>query len=287
MAELMDRGINLLEPDVLGPTEYEDFKNYYIKTKGKALPSFEFWYEFRPDVLKRKRLMARMTPSPETLGTPLPNLLAFLHYYTIVAFDEGILYEVKNAQSHGASKDQILAVLGLAYIHAGPFGFHYVASSSQEYIRSYVEPAEPGPWPANWEVDADAFRSGLDFSRAELLDGELGLVEEWYERVCGEVPGHVRLMGKYRPNLLKAYRNRFENTIKDAMPKQMMAYLQLHWEVSRACGPGIREGVLMARGLGMTLSQTIDAIAWGGEYGGVAAHTLVEEVAGDILASWG
>jgi hypothetical protein len=280
---IIDRGLNLSEPDTMDPAEYEEFKDFYVRTKGYALPAFEFWAEQRADVLKRYRLQARMTPTPTGLRTPLPNTLAFLHYYSIVGYDDGILYEVINAQACGATKAQIVETIAVAFLHAGPRGMRYVATSSQDYLRTYEEPEQPGPWFDNWDVDPEAFRAGLDYSQAELLDGELELIEAWYERVSGEVPSHIRFLGRHRPHVLKAFRHRFEYAIKDGMPKQMMPYLQLHLNVIRGFKDGIREAVLMGRGFGMTDEQLADGIVWGMLYGGPASVSIAAEACQGIL----
>jgi len=279
---IIDRGLNLSQPDEMDSSEYQEFKDFYTRTKGYALPAFEFWAEHRFDVLKRYRLQARMTPTERGLQMPLANTLAFLHYYSIVGYDDGILYEVKNGQAVGATKAQVLETIAVAFLHAGPRGMRYVASSSQEYMRTYEDP-EPGPWPEHWDVDPEAFRSGMDFSNPEMQDGELELLEQWYERVSGEVPRHVRFLGKHRPHVLKAHRHRFEYAIKDGMPKQMMPYLQLHWNVIRGFRDGIREAALMGRGFGMTSEQLTDAIVWGMLYGGPAAVSIADEACGDVL----
>jgi hypothetical protein len=183
----------------------------------------------------------------------------------------------------GSSQAAQLATLAVAFLHAGPRGMRYVATSAQEYLRTYVDPDPLGAWPEGWDVDPDAFASGLDFSNPDLQPGELELLSDWYRNVSGEVPSFVPFLGKHRPHVLKAYRHRFEYAIKDAMPKQMMPYLQLHWNVARGNGPGIREAVLMGRGFGMTDEQLNDAIVWAMLYGGSASVSVAADATEDIL----
>lgn len=72
----------------------------------------------------------------------------------------------------------------------------------------------------------DTLRSGLDFSDPQLSPAELLRLEDWYEDLTGEVPPVVRFMGRHRPDVLKAYRDRYESCLK-VLPKQS---LPLTWD---------------------------------------------------------
>ena len=278
---LHDRGLDLSNPDVMTPEEHRRFREFYIRTKGYALPAFEFWADFQPDVLKRYRLQA-LHSGPESIIVPL----SFLHLYSVVGYGDGVLYEVRNCQSIGATKAQILETMALAFLHAGPRGMGSVATSSADYMRTYVEPIESKRlFPVGWEPDPDAFKAGLDFSTADLSADELARLEAWYMRYEREVPSYVRFLAEFRPALLKAYRQRFEHS-HFALPKQMVPYMLLHFEVSRGLAEGIREGVLLARGFGMTKTQALEAISWGMLYGGPTAIAIVDKAAGDVLRNW-
>jgi hypothetical protein len=281
--DIIDRGLVLTRPDELAPEELQEFKDHYIASKGSWLPAFEFWIQHRPDVLKRYRLQARQSTTPTTLPKALPNVLAFLHYYSIVGYPDGILYEINLARDNGARKNTCLATIAVAFIHGGPRGMRYVSTSSNDAIRDFQEPEKPENWPDGWAPDPEAFQAGLDFSSGELLPGELEKVVAWYERVSGEVPAWVHFLAKHRPHALKAMRNRFEFAIKDAMPKQMMPYLQLHWNTARCHRDGIREAALMGRGFGMTDELIADAIVWGTIYGGPSSMSAASEATADII----
>lgn len=281
-------GLDLSSPDSWTAAEEESFTAFYMAIKHQTMPGHDFWIANRPDVLKRYRLQALQMGSPE--GRPFSKIgtLSYLHYYAIVGFEDGVLYQIVNAQKRGrTTKAAILATLAVAFLHAGPLGMRYVATSSAEYLRDFEEPAEPSGWPTGWEVDPDAFRSGIDFATPALTGGELRALEAWYERVCGEVPAHVHFLGRHRPEVLKAYRQRFEFAIRDAMPKQMLPILQLQWEVSRGCRPGIREAALMARGFGVSRALAVDAVARGMVYCGPGGVSVVEDAAGDVFAGPG
>jgi hypothetical protein len=283
--ELMDRGLNLAIADVMTPEEEADFRSQYTENKGHMLPAFEYWLNLRPDVLKRYRMQARQSPTAEMLTMPFV-LLAFLHYYCIQGFEEGILYEIRHAHRIGATRDEILDTVAISFIHGGPKGMQSVAVESLEYMRAYEDlPDTRLEWPAGWAPDPDAFSAGLDYSSPDLLPGELELIEAWFDRYSGEIPEYVSFLGKYRPGLLKAQRSRFEHAVR-ACPKQYMPYLMIHFNVTRGFAPGIREGVLLGKGFGMRKVEVLDAICWGMMYGGQAAISIAHSVVSDILDAW-
>ncbi|MGH2926906.1 MAG: hypothetical protein ACRDL8_01745, partial [Solirubrobacteraceae bacterium] len=106
----------------------------------------------------------------------------------------------------------------------------------------------------------------------------------WYERTLHEVPRHASFLARYRPSLLKAYRDRYEHAIRDSLPKQMLPYLLLGHNVVRGFAGGIRENVLLGRALGMTREQLLDSICHAVLHAGVEALDVVDEAAGDLLA---
>jgi hypothetical protein len=149
------------------------------------------------------------------------------------------------------------------------------------------EPGAPSPFPAGWAVEPENLKAGLDWSTADLTAADLNALREWYERVCGEVPASVELYAKYRPNLLKADRNRWEHIVRRGLPNQMFAYLLLHYEVWRRNLPAVLDALKLARGLGLTKEQVVDALFYGsaffGALGSVAAFAKPIE---EALESW-
>jgi hypothetical protein len=65
----------------------------------------------------------------------------------------------------------------------------------------------------------------------------------------------------------------------------MLPYLLLNHDVVRGFSGGIRENVLLGRALGMTREQLLDAVCFAVLDAGVNALDLVEEAAGDVLAT--
>jgi hypothetical protein len=272
-------------PDVTTPEEIAAFRAYYARTKGQVLPGFEFLLEHRPDVLKRYRAGVRVTTSLEWRGYPLQMVLQHLHQYIISGYGDGIAYQVNVARNAGASKAMILDVIAVAFLHSGPRGLNYVATAAGELIREYVDPP-PGKWPDGWSIDAEAFRSGMNFATPAADEADLRSLNDWYEAHLSEVPPHVRFLSRHAPDLLKAYRNRYEHCLR-ALPKQMMPYLMLNYNASRGFSDGIRENVLLGKSFGMTRQQLTDPIVWSLYYGGVESYDLAERAAADILAQIG
>jgi hypothetical protein len=283
-----DHGLDLSRPEEASEAELQEFRDFYERTVGYALPAFEPWIELRPDVLKRYRLQVWSTASEAHADRPLIRTLCSLHYYVVVAYEDGILYEMRNAAAQGASRSDILETVALAFMDSGPRGQRYVATGALDFLRNYEDPASPDPgrWPAGWAHDPGALAAGLDHSTPELLPGEYEKIAGWYERVSGEVPGHVELLGRLRPNLLKASRNRFEHATRDTLPAQAVPFLLTNLAVARGSAGGAREAVLMGRGLGLDLDATLDAIAWGLMFGGTDGVSAVQRGVGEELSAW-
>ena len=277
-------GLDVTRPDEMTAEEIEAYRSEYTGSNKGLLDSFEFWLEFRPDVLKRHKARTRHYSSPTEPAHDLVGLLGAIHQYTVMAFREGIAYEIRLAQTNGATRTDILDTLSVAFIHSGHRGMYAVASY-RDYLRGYVDP-EPAAdrFPEGWSFDPGAFDSGMDYSSREATPRDMVLVEEWYERTLGEVPRYVSFLARNRPGLLKAYRDRYEHAIRDSLPKQMLPWLLLNHDVVRGSRDGIRENVLLGRALGMTREQLLDAICYGVLHAGIDAIAVADEAAGDVLA---
>jgi hypothetical protein len=139
-------------------------------------------------------------------------------------------------------------------------------------------------FPPNWSFDPGAFDSGMDYSVREATPEDLRRLTDWYERVLGEVPKNARFLAEHRPDLLKAYRNRYEHAIRESLPAQMLPFLMLHSNAVRGFKDGIRENALLAKALGLTRPQVLNAICLAELHGGAEVFDVVTEAAGDVLA---
>ena len=275
-------GLDVTNPDVTTPEEIAAYRAEYLGSNKGLLDSFEFWLEFRPDVLKRHKARTRHFRTAEEPDYPLVTLLAALHQYVVEGFREGIAYELRLSQTLGATRADLLDLLSVAWIHAGHPGM-YAAAASADFLRDYEDPEPVERFPAAWSFDPRAFDSGMDYSRRDATPADMDALQDWYRRTLGEIPGYVSLLARHRPGLLKAYRDRYEHAIRDSLPKQMLPFLMLHRNVVRGFGEGIRENVLLGKALGMTREQLLDAICSAVLHAGAEALSVVDEAAGDLL----
>jgi hypothetical protein len=278
-------GLDVTNPDVTTQEEIDAYRAEYLGTNKGLLDSFEFWLEFRPDVLKRHKARTRHFRTTAEPDRPLVQILAAIHEYTIGAFPEGVAYEIRLARSLGATKTDILDTLSVAWIHAGHRGM-YAAAAYADHLRAFEDPEPPDAprFPDGWEFDPAALDSGMDFTTRDATPEDIAALEDWYRRTLGEIPRHVTFLAAHRPGLLKAYRDRYEHAIRDSLPKQMLPYLLLSHDVVRGFRGGIRENVLLGRALGMTREQLLDAICFAVLNAGINALDVVEDAAGDVLA---
>jgi hypothetical protein len=276
-------GLDISNPDVTTPEEIAAFIAFYERTKGARMPAHDFWLEFRPDVLKRQRGRVRSNSAVGEKAFPLPHVLGYVHLYTILGFEDGIRYEVLLSRAGGATKAEILDTLALAYLHSGPLGIRYVHSAAADLLRTYEDPEPMERYPAGWSFDPRAFDSGMDYSRPDATKEDMDALLGWYTRTIGEVPRYASFMAEHQPGLLKAYRNRLEHAIRDALPKQMIPYMWLQYNTARANADGLRESALLGRAMGMTKAQIVEAIGWGMSYGGPNGVSVAAEATADIL----
>src|SRR5579859_7260416 len=196
-------GLDVSRPDEMTAAEVEAYRSEYTGSNKGLLDSFEFWLEFRPDVLKRHKARTRHYSSSLEPSHPLVGLLGAIHQYTIAAFREGVAYEIRLAQTNGATRTDILDTLSVAFIHSGHRGM-YAAADYSEYLRSYADPPAAPRVPEGWSFDPHAFDAGLDYSQREASREDMDRLQEWYLRTLGELPAYVRFLATHRPGLLKA-----------------------------------------------------------------------------------
>ena len=209
-------------------------------------------------------------------------VFGFLPFYAVIGYDVGVRYLIHTRQRMGLSKAQILEGIAISFLVMGPAGMETVARALDGY--AWLTPPEPAEFPEGWAPDAAAFASGLDFSSPHLTPDELGSLLRWYEVTLGEVPPHVKFLAANRPDLLKAYRQRFENCVRE-LPKQIVPTTLLHYNAIRGFASGVRDNILLARAFGVTRQIVLNTIA-SASLAGVEVFDLVHESAGDIFADW-
>lgn len=284
------RGLDLSVPDATTAAELEEFHAFADQPGGRPLPSSALWADLRPDVLKRQLLFSKEIHEAESFSSSLP----FLMVYAAAGWVEGVRYQLRLQQgtylsAAGYRRETIVETLAVAFYLAPTWGTVETAAVIREELAGFRDP-EPGsssPFPDGWAVEPEKLRAGLDYSTPELTDADRRALEDWYERVCGEVPAAVTFYAEHRPKLLKADRNRWEHLVSSGLPNQMFAYLLLHYEVWRGNVAGVRDSLKLARGLGLSRDQAVDALFYGAAFfGGLGSVARLAEVAEAELADW-
>ncbi|MEW1823119.1 hypothetical protein AB0323_20340 [Arthrobacter sp. NPDC080031] len=274
------RGLDLSDLTKMTPTEIDAFKAHYAKQFGTAHSGLDWWIDQNQEVLKRYRLFGSLSLPvvPRTMGH------GYIAYYSLLGFETGVRYCVHSGQQAGLSKAQSLETIAMAFMHCGPRGMELIANALSDY--EWIEqPDNPAKFPDGWAVDREAFASGLDFSDPVMSSAELGMLRDWYQENYGEIPCYVDFLGRYKPELLKGYRNRFENTLYH-LPKQMWPTTQLFFACLSRNREGIRENVLLAKAFGVAKSDVLTIIGNSLVYGEMEAAELVQRSAGDIFEAW-
>ncbi len=285
------RGLDLANPEVTTAAEIETFFDWRDQPGGRPLASYELFARERPDVLKRNLAFSREIHASEQFKCSLP----YLNVYAVGGWSEGVRYQIELLQPGsfitdvGFSRDAIVETLALSFYLAPAWGTVQTADVARECLKSFRDP-DPGaasPFPDGWVIAPEELRAGLDYSTPDLTKADLDALTGWYLRVCGEVPASVVLYAKYRPSLLKAERNRWENIVKTGLPNVMFAYLLVHYEVWRGNVQGTRDALLLARGLGMSKEIAVEAIWYGASFfGGLGTLAAVADPVEEALANW-
>ena len=278
------RGLELDDMENVSGQEVSAFANFYNSVLGHRHIGLDLWLDTRPDVLKRYRQYSD-TATPRTFEDDHRITGAgFTTFYAVVGYDVGVRYAVRMMQVAGLNRSQVYENLAICFLVGGPRGMETIALALRDY--EWLEPTRPATFPDGWAHRPEFLRSGLDFSTREMLDGEMELLEDWYVRTLGEVPPYVELLLDLRPALLKAYRNRYENLLRE-LPTEFIPASLLHYDVIRGFGDGIRENVLLLRALGVSRDQVVNIAGSASLNGGMAGFSIMAEAAGDVLRDWG
>jgi hypothetical protein len=287
-------GLDLDNVEETTRDEIKAFRGEMLESRrGKFMhpqSAYSVLLEHRPDMLKLQlRQMHAAFEIPGEGPFPMLPCMVMLNWYTCHRYGEGIIHEIRAMQRYGATREQVTETLALAYMHSGPAGMRYLYHEGYDYLASYQDPDHEAQWPAGWGPDADALKSGMDFSTSELTEADRDALFGWYESTIGEVPRSVQLLARHNPTFLKAWRHKLEGTLRGALPKQALPYTLIHYNVNRGFAGGTREAVLLGRAWGMTRAQVVAAVSFATAYvGGMDAMYLVDDAIGDLLEdpSW-
>jgi len=217
--------------------EIDAYRAQYTGSNKGLLDSFEFWLEFRPDVLKRHKARTRHYASALEPVHPLVELLGAIHQYTIMPSVRRRLRGAPGADQRRASHRHPRHALDCLRPLRAP---RHVRGRLLQRLPARLRdpPAATERFPAGWTFDPNAFDSGMDYSTREASAEDMERLTDWYTRTLGEVPRYVGFLALHRPGLLKAYRDRYEHAIRDSLPCQMLPWMMLNYNVVR----GFHEG---------------------------------------------
>lgn len=282
---MIDRGMDLLSPDVTTEAETAAFKAETVKVDGRSHVGFDFLLDNDPGpaALKRYRLMVRSAVDRSVIERmPGVEPLGFIGHYALLGYLRGINYMTVRMLNAGLSKPQVIQGLAIPFLVSGPRGIESIAEALAG--MEWNETGRSAEWAPGWEPDPEAFRSGIDFGKPELAPGEIDSILDWYRSTLGEVPAYAAYLARHNPKLLKAYRIRFENLIV-TLPKQLVPTSLLLFYVLHGDADGIRENVLLCRAWGVSLESTLASVALSSP-NGISGLGLVEKAAGDVLERW-
>jgi hypothetical protein len=272
------QGLDLTNFDATTTDEATAWRGAEYASRGYLLPGDDLLLEFRPDVVKRWAFIR-----------PLVNnrlvTLSCVAFYVTEGFEEGVLYTIDVIERQGYGRGNLLDAIAIAALYSPAKGLHRMAPNLRKRLYAMGEPSEPVEWPEGWDFDRSVWDCGLDYSSAETTSEEVESIRQWYRRVTGEVPKFVDFLGEFHPGLLKRYRNRVEHALR-ASPNQLLPYTLILLESLRGQSEGIRDSVLLARGLGMTRQQTIETLAEALRFGGLGAISMADAAAGEVLRNW-
>jgi hypothetical protein len=275
-------GLDLRRQDDATSEEIAAFGQFYYDRHAHHHRGLQFMLENRPDALKRFRRFVRIgyvtDDAPEG-----GYVFGFLSYYAFTMYEVGVQYVVRGLQTAGHSRAHVLDALAIAFLNGGPRGADTIQRALADHHWS--ECGTPPKIPEGWDGSLGALRSGLDFSDPNLSADELRRLEEWYRDLTGEVPPVVSFLGRHRPDVLKAYRNRYENCLR-VLPKQSLPLTLLQMDVFLGHRAGIRENALVAKAFGVTKAQLLRCLVIGLEYGTLATMDVAREAIADILDGW-
>lgn len=253
-------------------------------------------HEYRPDALKSFKLWVNSVVVGRGLANALPSgvagALVMLHYYCVIRYPQGIIYEINGPRAQGLKKSEAADIIALAWLSGGPFAINSAAAAAYDYLKEWDDSDAPGwKWPVGWAHDAEAFQCGIDFRNASddnsISSEDLAKIVAWHERVEGGVPDYVHFLAKHYPLALKTFRARLERTVEyGSLPKQFIALAWLHLAASWWRPEAIRRAIRMCKTFGVEKDHVIQIIGLTHVYQGHVGMDGVVQGVGDALDHW-
>lgn len=279
-----------LQSEGLTEQERDGLLTWYVKTHGvngnlDLLKFVLLLVEFSPNALKGywRYVTCATDGSGEVPLPPVVFALLYLHYYVVVGYANGIIYEMVTVRKWGGDKAQVIEALNWAFLEAGPRGLNAAAELSFDYLRDWDDDPGTATWPAGWSRDTQLLASGLDFATDSLTTAELESLYAWHQRVHGTVPASVQLLATHHPKALKARRNRYEHALGRALPVQMGPLCTLHVALIRANAVAVELSARECLAFGVSADEMLQVAEFAWIYGGQTAMDVGAPVLRDVL----
>jgi hypothetical protein len=266
----LDTGLDCSTDDFT-PDEQESLVAWYQEKHGlgdMSLNRFaEILLEYYPAGMKRWRNAAIQLTAPEPAGTGLPQDafgLFYLHLYSVIQNDKGILYSMVSCRNGGRSKAEVLDTIKFAFVTGGPMALNSIAERSSEYLDQWSDErsASTIDWPESWGEVQQNWASPLDKGYPELSVEDEASLRQWQLETTGEVFPHHAIMSRLHPGAYKALRQRMDGVF-EVLPQQMAPLFGLHLATYQVWPTIVRRCVLQARGLGVNRYSVVQTIASG------------------------
>ena len=237
--------------------------------------------DYAPDFAKLHRWGSDMFGRPSRA-----NIILFssqnIHSYMMYGWETGIKNEFITLQRNGLAKERTMEVVMFSQLCAGMRGLGHVYRAVGDFLPSMAPPVVEAPFPDGWDVDPEAFKSGLDLSQRRMTEEDKRHLEDWYEANIGFVPKSITFALRRNPDYLKVNRAKWEVAIK-TLPKQIAPYLMLRHHMITGSTPGLREAVLLGKHWGITDDYIVMGISCAAMYftgmeGLYAAYDAIDDL---------
>jgi hypothetical protein len=261
-----NNGLNLSNIDETAQSELDEHVFTRWSSRGPLynLYATSLMADYAPDFLKLHWWGAETTSILPSGGidsevNTLPNSVQQVHSYMMLGWETGIRNQFRILIRKGFTKSQFMEVVMFGRLAAGMRGLGHVYHAIGDMLPDTVDGDGKTEWPAGWEPDAAAFKSGLDLTTRTLTAQDRANLTAWYEKTIGYLPKSVLFGMKYDSPFLKVHRAMWEHAIK-TLPKQNAPYLMLRHAVISNDRDAIREAALLGRSWGLSNDWIIRGI---------------------------
>lgn len=228
----------------------------------------------------------------DLFGRPDPENIALLGVGTLAAYltlewETGILNQFQVLRRNGMTKQQIMEIVMFVQLYGGMRQLGHVYRAVGDMLPVFAEPENPpAKFPANWGVDPQAFKAGLDETTRAFTEQDRQAIEDWYRRTIGYLPESIATGLELDPEFVKMNRMKWENAIV-TLPKQVAPQVMIRVNMIRGDAEGLRESILLARSWGISRQHVINGIFAAAMYfTAFEGLHAASQASRDILRDW-